>query len=113
MKARWWFSLVLLAVYLATFQVWLLLPRPGIIAIGALATIVLAALFLRAAKLDYFLNYWDAFWHGSVILDLALEGLFVPMHLAYSFYLCALAFVLVVGGYRAWLFRRIDRGTPV
>jgi hypothetical protein len=109
MKARWWFSLVLLAVYLATFQLWLVLPRPGIIATGAVATIGLGALFLRAAKVEDFLNYWDALWHGSVILDLALEGIFVPRHLDHSFYFCAVAFLLVIGGYRTWLLRRRNR----
>lgn len=109
MKTRWWFSLTLLALYLATFHLWLAMERTGIIASGLVATAIMSGLLVQALRTRYFLNFWDGFWHATVILDVLLEATLIRWHSGYSFYLCALAFVLVVGGYRAWLFRRQRR----
>lgn len=105
MFARWSFSLLLLVVYVATFHAWLALERLGIVVSGLVSAAVLVLLFVRACRRRYFLNGWDAFWHGTVILDVLLEATLVSHHDGFSFYLCALAFVLVVGGYRQWLWR--------
>ena len=109
MFARWSFSLLLLAVYLATFHLWMHLGRAGLVVSGLVATVGLSALFVRASGQRYFLNHWDAFWHGAVILDVFLEAVLIPYHGDYSFYLCALAFVVVVGGYRQWVWKRCLR----
>ncbi len=109
MFARWSFSLLLLVVYVATFHVWMHVERAGIVVSGLVSTAVLAALFVRALRRRYFLNGWDAFWHGTVILDLFLEATLVSHHGDFSFYLCALAFVVVVGGYRQWVCKRCLR----
>jgi len=112
MSARWTFSLQLLGVYLATFHAWRLLERPGIVAVGLVSTGVLGLLFWRARQRGYFLNFWDGFWHATVILDVLLEGVFVSHHGDHSFYLCAAAFITVVGGYRLWLWRRAVGSPP-
>lgn len=101
MRARWYFSLILLAGYLGVFHLWNVLPRGGIVLSALVAVGILGALFARAARRGYFVNRWDALGHASVLLDIAAEGWAVSWHSGYSFYLCALAFVGVVGGYRA------------
>lgn len=100
-RTRWWFSLTLLLAYLAVFHLWLGLQRAGILASGAVVTVGLAALFWRALLSGYFVNRWDALGHAAVIVDLALEAGVVRWHDHVGFYLCALAFAAVVGGYRA------------
>jgi hypothetical protein len=110
MRARWSFSLMLLAGYLGVFHLWNVLSRGGIVLTALVAVGILGALFARAVRRGYFVNRWDAFWHASVLLDVAAEGLAVSWHSGQSFYLCALAFVLVVGGYRA--FKLASRSAP-
>jgi hypothetical protein len=73
------------------------------------STLLLTAAFVRSARSGYFLNAWDALGHASVILDVLLEGSWIAHHDHLGFYLCAAAFALVLGGYRAWLWRRVDR----
>ncbi len=109
MFSRWSFSLLLLVVYVATFHFWMHVGRTGIVVSGLVSTAAMSALFVRALRRRYFLNGWDAFWHGTVILDVFLEGTLVSHHGDFSFYLCALAFVAVVGGYRQWAWRRCVR----
>lgn len=101
MRTRWSFSLILLTGYLGVFHLWNVLPRGGIVFTALVVVGLLGVLFVRAARRGYFVNRWDAFWHASVLVDVAAEGLAVSWHSGHSFYLCALAFVLVVGGYRA------------
>lgn len=113
MRARWSFSLILLAGYLGVFHLWNVLPRGGIVA-SALAVIgVLGVLFARASRRGYFVNAWDALWHASVLVDIAVEGWAVAWHSGYGFYLCALAFVGVVGGYRAAQLAVRDHAGPM
>ena len=97
---------MLLVVYLGVFHLWTLLERPGVIASGLTVTALLVGLFLRARRTGYFLNGWDAGWHASVILDVLLEATLIPAHGHVGFYLCAIGFVVFVGGYHAWRFHR-------
>jgi hypothetical protein len=106
--SRWSFSGVLLAGYLLIFNLWPELPRGWIYATGWVGTVVLSVLFLRAVRSGYFLNFWDAFWHSTVILDVFLEATLIANHGRLGFYLCAAAFVIVIGGYRWWLWRTVD-----
>lgn len=101
MRTRWSYSLVLLLGYLGVFHLWNVLPRAGVIGSTVVAVALLGALFVRAWRRGYFVNRWDAFWHASVLFDIAVEGVAVSWHSGLSFYLCALAFGIVVGGYRA------------
>ena len=105
MTFRWHFSLTLGVIYLAVFHLWMRVDRPAIIMSGLAATVLSSALFLRAERRKYFLNHWDRLFHAAVILDILLEGLLVPGHEHYGFYVCAIAFAIVLGGYRAWLLR--------
>ena len=106
--SRWSFSSVLLAGYLLIFNLWPELPRGWIYATGWVGTVVLSVLFLGAVRSGYFLNFWDAFWHSTVILDVFLEATLIARHERLGFYLCAAAFVIVIGGYRWWLWRKVD-----
>jgi hypothetical protein len=108
-RQRWGFSLVLLVAYIATFHLWPDRSRAWIQATGTVSTLLLAAAFVRSARQGYFLNSWDALGHASVILDVLLEGWLIARHDHLGFYLCAAAFAVVIGGYREWLWSRVDR----
>ena len=109
-NSRWSFSLQLLVLYLAVFHLWRVVERPVVVASGLAMTVLLGVLFARAARNGYFLNRWDGFWHATVIFDILLEATLIPAHGHVGFYLCAAAFVVVVGGYRALLSRRRATG---
>jgi hypothetical protein len=64
----------------------------------------------KAWRTGYFGNRWDAFLHLTVILDILLEATLIPAHQTVGYVWCALAFAAVIGGYRAFIFRR--RGWP-
>jgi len=100
---NWSFSLLLGAVYLGVFHFWTFSDRIGITISGLLATLLLGIAFAFALKRQYFLNRWDALLHATVILDIFLEAIFIKVHDHFGFYLCAAAFAIVVGGYRAYL----------
>jgi len=100
---HWWFSLFLFLAYLALFHIWL---SHGSIPnwMTTSAGLLLIGVVLRCAlSRRYFASNYDLAFHGTVILDLALEGFWIPLHEGYSFYACAAAFVAVVGGYRFFL----------
>lgn len=99
MLGRAWFTVTLIGTYLATFQLWMEMPRPLILASGLVVVTALSALLLWSVYNGYFGNRWDAFWHVTVIIDLALEAVMIKEHDNRGFYLCALAFAIVVGGY--------------
>lgn len=103
---RWWFSLVLLAGYLATFHLWLLVPSQSAALTGVAATWALAFIGWRAKMTGYFVNLWDRLFHGLVILDVLLEA-YIPLHEDYGFYACAAGFAATVGSYRAWAIRPV------
>jgi hypothetical protein len=106
---RWYFSLLLGAIYLLIFHWWRHLDRRAIVVTGLAATLLCVGLFIWADRRKYFLNHWDRLFHAAVVLDILLEGVLLPVHDQYGFYLCALAFAVVLGGYRAWrLCRRRD-----
>ena len=106
---RWGFSLLLGIVYLAIFHLWMFVGRPWIMMSALTATLVLSLVFARAREKGYFFNGWDQFFHAAVILDILLEGLLIPVHEHYGFYLCALAFAAVLGGYRFYLLKQGKR----
>ncbi|MCI0534333.1 MAG: hypothetical protein L0Z50_03815 [Verrucomicrobiales bacterium] len=102
---RWRFSLILGVIYLAVFHLWMHVDRRTIFLTGLIATALASGLFLWAEHGKYFLNNWDRLFHAAVIFDILLEGLLIPGHDHYGFYLCAIAFAIVLGGYRAWHLR--------
>ena len=103
---NWWFGLVLGLVYLAVFNLWQVLNREWIVLSSVAVSVGLFAVFTAALRQKYFLNRWDALLHASVILDILLEGTLLPEHQTRGFYLCAVGFAVVIGGYRLYLQRR-------
>jgi len=100
MIRRWHFSLLLLAVYLAVFRSWMNSGPAWIIGSGVVSVAGLSIAFAVVRQRGYFINRWDQGFHAAVILDLLAEGLWIRDHSHRGFYLCALGFVLAVGGYR-------------
>jgi hypothetical protein len=96
----------LLAVYVATFALWMHSIWPWVLVGGLASTLASSGLFAQAYRAGYFRNRWDAFGHAAVILDILLEATLIATHQNKGFLLCALSFVFVVGGYRAILLRR-------
>lgn len=103
---RWGFSLILLAVYLASFHSWLEMPEAMVTVTGWIVPMVLSFLGYEAWRRGYFVNPIDAGCHAGVILDLWLEGVFVRLHEGLGFYACAASFTVVIAGYRIWSMRR-------
>src|SRR6266403_4713038 len=100
MMKRWSFSLLLGVVYMLIFHLWMVVSRSWVIASGVIGTVGLVVSFRRAMGRGYFINFWDGLLHFAVILDVLLEAVFIPTHEARGIYLCALAFTVVIGGYR-------------
>lgn len=106
--ARWHYSLVLLVAYLGVFHTWIYASsRTAIAVIGVSACAALVLYMLLAPH--YFANGMDRLAHGMVILDLLLEALLPIIHDHYGFYLCALAFTVIVGWHRARVLSRPAR----
>ena len=104
--ARWHYSLVLLVAYPGVFHTWIYASSRtavAIIGVSACAALVLYMLLVP----HYFANGMDRLAHGMVILDLLLEALLPVIHDHYGFYLCALAFAVIVGWHRAWVLSRV------
>jgi hypothetical protein len=104
---RWSYSLILGASYLAIFNFWKLVERTGTIVSGLLACALLTWRFSTSVRRGYFTNGWDALLHVMVILDILLEATLIPAHQTIGFYWCALAFAVVIGGYRLWQLRKL------
>ena len=102
----WSFSLVLGIVYVGIFNLWGVLQPDGVFVSAIVATTVLIGLLVVAWFRKYFLNFWEAFLHFLVILDIFLEGVLLPTHESLNFYWCALAFAALIIGYRIYLRRR-------
>ena len=100
---RWSFGLVLLLVYLAVFNLWLVVNARWTLVSSIGITVLLVALLLEAARRRYFFNRWEALLHGLVILDILLEGTLLREHHSHGFYLCALGFAGVISAYRLYL----------
>jgi len=103
---NWWFGLVLGFFYLAVFNLWQVLDQEWIVLSSVVVSVGLFAVFTAATRQKYFLNRWDALLHAAVILDILLEGTLIPEHQSRGFYLCAVGFAVVIGGYRLYLQRR-------
>jgi len=103
---HWNYSIVLLAAYLGTFHLWLLLGTGGVVASGLAIGLLLGGISLVAAMQGYFANRIDFIAHSVVILDILLESTVITLHDGYSFYGCAAAFAIVIGAYRSWCLRQ-------
>ncbi len=97
---NWSFSLAMLVVYLATFHLWMHLSQSWIVVTGVTVSWVLYIVLLRMKRKGYFVNAFDFFAHFTVVLDILLEAILNLVHDHFGFYLCALAFSAVIGGYR-------------
>ena len=106
MIKHWSFSLLLGAIYLLIFNLWLFLSPGWIVTSGIAACLALLALFTHAVRRHYFINFWDGLLHFVVIIDVFLEATFISIHQAAGFYLCALALAIVIAGYRFYARRR-------
>ena len=104
---NWWYSLLMFIGYLGIFHLWMHVSRPAIIASGMLWCGIFAVLALRNRA--YFVNGSDLNAHLIVALDIFLEALLIPTHDHLGFYYCALAFAVVIGGYRIHIRRKIAR----
>ena len=102
----WQFSLWLLIGYIAIFQLWLGADRSFIVASGSLWCLAYGVWILVLQRREYFLNRLDYFAHWVVILDVLLEALLLEEHNHLGFWLCALAFAAVIGGYRWKVMKR-------
>jgi hypothetical protein len=103
---NWWFGLVLGFFYMAVFSLWQVVNRELIVLSSVAVSLGLFAVFIAAVRQKYVLNRWDALLQASVILDILLEGTLIPEHQSRGFYLCALGFAVVIGGYRIYLEKR-------
>ena len=103
---RWSFSLLLGAAYLAVFNLWRFVERTGTIISALLLCALLIWRLVAATRRGYFVNRWDAFLHAVVVLDILLEAILIPAHQTVGFYWCALAFAVVIGGYRGFMLHR-------
>ena len=99
---NWRFSVVLLGIYLISFNLWVHLPEE-IVAVSAIVIAGgLTAGLIYAGRGGCFVNGWDRVFHAAVILDLLVEGLWIEHTGDMGFYWCAIGFAVVIGGYR-WI----------
>ena len=106
MRNRWNFTILLGLLYLSVFHFWLVAPAPERAASTVGIGVFLSLSLLRVWRDGYFGNAWDAIFHATVILDIVVEGLVIPLHENLGFYWCALAFAVVIGGYRQSILSR-------
>ena len=104
---KWNFSFLLLIAYLGSFHIWMFLSYPLVIFSGLCVSMLLCVTGYFFYKSGYFANIFDVFWHLTVIIDLVLECTLPIQHDHFNFYYCALAFALVVGGYRVYALRKL------
>ena len=100
MLKDWYFSIILLITYILTFHFWMLVSYKLVLISGICVTFSLCIFIVWAQRRGYFANLFDMALHGFIILDILLETVIVKDHDHYGFYLCALAFSLVLGWYR-------------
>ncbi len=105
-KLKWGFSLVLGIGYLGVFHLWIRVDPRWVAVSGLGVAALLGALLIIVARQRYFVNFWDALFHASVILDIVLEATWIEQHEHVGFYLCAAGFAVVLVGYRLWWLRR-------
>ncbi len=102
---NWTFDLILLAVYLAVFHIWMWMDRTYIVGSGIIVVVILLIAVHRFNADGYFINRWELSWRFLVILDILLETVLPVDHDHYGFYFCALAFALFIGWYRVKMLR--------
>jgi len=109
-KVRWWYTVVMLAVYLGVFHLWQPFPRGGAALFGLVVAFALFTGAVEAKRRGYFVNRFDFGFHLVVVVDLVLEALLVPVHAGHGFYGCAAAFGVVLSGYRVkvWREQRVE-----
>ncbi len=116
---NWWLGLAFLALYLAAFHTWRLVPGDrAILVAGSIVCIAMAVLLVVGKVNGYFTGLVEIFGHLVVIGDVLAEARLTALlhrpgnHPDYSFYGCAVAFAVVLGAYRAYrLRRRSDPGS--
>jgi len=105
---RFGFTILLLVAYTAIFETWTVFSPRMVILSAVVTSLILTGFFAAAQRRKYFLNRWDVFGHAAIIADIFLEGILIRDHANRSFYLCAIAFAVVVGGFRWWLMGRSE-----
>lgn len=115
--AQWWLSLIFLVGYVCVFGTWTLWThRDFIIASTVMAVVLGVVAIWMGLRSRYFINRAETFAYGCILADVIaeatllirlIEGEAIPPKPA--FWLCALAFAVVLGGYR-WL--RLSKPMP-
>ena len=114
MISRWYYSFGMLVSYVTLFAVWKFFPsRLAFVGVGGFAIVALAIGMVRAIRSGYFANRIDLGLHIYVIVDLFLEtfafevfriaqpyAVVEQFHNNTNFFGCALAFTILIGGYR-------------
>ncbi len=103
---EWWYSALLIVVYIAIFHVWTTVSDYPVVAVsGVLVGVTLTALLIVTWRGGYFTTRVDIFAHALVIGDLVLEAVMIRNHANYDFYWCALAYAVVLAAYRGYRLR--------
>ncbi len=127
---NWSYSLALLPLYLGTFALWQSFPTRWLYVVGgAVTTLVMAALLVRAAGRGYFAGALDLILHAIVVADVFAEGCLYEfcraafsagdelsvlraVHGNFGYVGCVSAFALVIGAHRAYALRRRRAALP-
>ncbi|MFT5130736.1 MAG: hypothetical protein ACI8W8_004367 [Rhodothermales bacterium] len=119
-RERWGFSLDLFIAYLAIFHCWMILQpadrgawelSPSVAITCAIWCVAMIAYWRAARRKGYFGHRNDSILHAIVILDIFLEGILPIAHDHFGFYLCAVAFALVIGPAHAHALRTPHPGS--
>jgi MFS-type transporter involved in bile tolerance (Atg22 family) len=111
---RWWLSLTFLVGYVAVFSIWTGWTTRQVIIVTTIITVVggggAIALGVRGR---YFVNRAEIFAYACILIDVIAEAVLLIRLIEGEvappkpvFWLCTLAFAVVLGGYR-WLRSRI------
>ncbi len=117
---RWYYSLLMLGIYLVTFAAWKVAPsRIAFLFIGMVAIAALSCGMSRARRNGYFADRLDLVLHAWVIVDLFIEtvafeafrvlqpfAVMQKFHDNLNFIGCAVALSTLVGGYRWFALRQ-------
>jgi hypothetical protein len=121
---NWSYSLAFIPLYLATFALWQHFPSRWLfVAGGAVTTLAMALLIVRAGWRGYFAGKLDLILHAVVAADVFAEGCLYELcravfgageelavlravHGNFGYVACAAAFALVIGAHRAYALRR-------
>ncbi|HAR67457.1 MAG TPA: hypothetical protein DCR55_14770 [Lentisphaeria bacterium] len=117
----WHFSVILTILYLAIFHIWYALTDAmgsqdayrWVVTTAVIWTVAMASAMIYFWQRGYFASRADTGIHGAVILDILLEGVLPIHHDHFGFYLCAIAFAMVLGGYRRYALRRRQEDVPL